>query len=185
MKLIKILIGIATGFILLIISLGLINYYVYCWTSYLPFVGEDYKTIEFVYEKQNDPFHNHEVLESYDLVQIGTQLKSNPNYRVGDILDDHTLFVARNFKDVSYSIYIGKTERTAKHLTVGFDHFINQHQPEKSKSELGTAPDYYIYKNINQMIDEMPLSNAQKIELKSGVRINPEPLPQLVHPASW
>ncbi len=172
MKLTKILLGIATGFILLIVSLGLINYYVYCWTSFLPIVGFDYKSIEFIYEKQNNPFTIHEVLEDYDLVKIGNELKSKSDYQIGDNLDEHTLFVTRKFNDVTYSIYIGKTKPGDEHFTAEFSHFVKQRSPEKSKFELPTTPDFHVRQNLERMIDEMPLNEAQNKELKIGIRIN-------------
>lgn len=117
---------------------------------------------------------NEQLVQEYDLIQIGNEIKLNPNYI--DIFSSETgLFASRMFGNVKYNIRIRKgVTSLGKFTEVGFSNFNSEfHNNLPSlQGEVKTTPNYYIENNITQMIDEMPLNDAQKKELRGKVKIS-------------
>lgn len=148
-----------------IISLA-IDYYFYSLTSYFKLFGCQCNTIRVEPKNEN-------LVQEYDLLQIGNRLRSNLHYRFhapSEIYpySERSLSVSREFSDVRYVIGLAKG-RTADGNYTRL-RFWNGHT-ERSKhlsysGEAPTTPNYYIESNVNLMIDDMKLNEDQKNELR-------------------
>ncbi len=139
----------------------------------IPFYGMESKQVKLVEQPgKNFSFkkYRYEADQDYDLVQIGTLLKANSNYTVGNDLSESSLSVTREFNNVNYSLGFQKNP-PAGECYIGISNGSQQSSRMLRPYELPTVPDYRILNNAYQMIDEMPLNDAQKTELKSSVRI--------------
>ncbi len=168
MKMLKIiLLSLSTIVLLGAVSL-VIDYYFYSWTSYLRPFGCKYKNIATSESGGN-------LENSFDLIQIGQMLSSNPNYSLGHPrlqkpYSSEQLEVTRRFGDVLYKIIFQNTQSGAKVRFNIVSTYVNQ--PSASAfGEAPSVPDHYIKVNIHQMINEMPLNDVQKEELKRSVTV--------------
>jgi hypothetical protein len=168
MKMLKIaLASLAVLIVLGIISLA-IDYYFYSWTSYVRPFGCEYKSIRVTYGNEN-------LNQEYNLIQIGTEIKSNPNYQFESWNNEQRLIVSRLFGEVRYGIAIEK--KTTSDGQFASVRFWNKSADSASvrHGESAVTPDYQIKKNIHQMIDELPLNNDQKKNLEEKVTITCSP----------
>jgi hypothetical protein len=154
MKMLKF--ALITIVVLIITSIAalFINYYFYSWTSFINPFGCSCKEIapkETMLEQE------------YDLIKIGESTKLDTRYNTA--YRSSRFSTSRSFADVKYTIRIDyRPPSTGNYYEVYFSN--------GNTSELKTTPNAYIRRNINQMIDEMPLNDEQKTELKSKVRID-------------
>ena len=171
MKMLKISLIAVVSLVVLGIALSFVNYYVYSWATYfLPF-GCEYKSIN---AKYDDKYLEQE----YDLIKIGEQIKLNPNYKLEKPPTKSSLTISRMYGDVKYNIGIGKIKTSDGSITkIVFSNFNfdAMNNSRSNRGEKSITPNYYIEKNIYQMIDEMPLDDAQKKELKEKVEIGCKP----------
>ncbi len=165
-----------------VISLA-VDYYFYSWTAFIKPFGCEYKSIGTVFTIGISDDRDRNLEQQYDLIQIGDAIKSNPNYRLvaprgQEPYNKGSLSVSRMFGDVKYNIRIDKGRTSLGEFTkIGFS---NPYSEVYNKDlpfggEKSTIPNYYIKNNINQMIDEMPLNDDQKKELKEKVQISCSP----------
>ncbi len=157
------------GLVILGIVLIAVDYYFYSWTSYFQPLGCRYKSLGI---NRNENKLN----ENYDLVQIGDEIKLNPTYHLEDLnfvklYSKERLAIFRTFGDIKYKIGFENPEGKFTKVEFGTSQFEDYQKPELPEGETMSTPGYYIRKNIDLMIDEMPLNAAQKDELKGKVKI--------------
>jgi hypothetical protein len=138
-----------------------VNYYHYSWTSFINPFGCSCKEIRV--KSVGIGIKNAVLAQQYDLVKLGNETKVNPNY--GVYYDLRRFSATRNFGEVKYIIRID-------YYPTSMGNFYEVYYSHDNTSEPKTTPSAYIRKNINQMIDEMPLNDEQKIELKSKVTVS-------------
>jgi hypothetical protein len=159
MKMLKISLIAIVSFVLLGVVAFYVDYYFYSWTSFVNPFGCRCKQIrvKHVPDKKNN------ILEqNYDLVKIGKAVESDGNYKEF-YFDLMRLSVSRKFSNVTYNIRIDQHKASiGSYLDI---YFSNDYTDK-------TTPNYFIQQNINQMIDELPLSSEQKEELKSKVTVS-------------
>ena len=154
-------------FNLIVISTAslMIDYYVYSWTSHFAPFGCACKKITY-------PFYAE---ESYDLIELGSVIKENPDYTVVSSPEQKfRLFIRRRFNDVNYHIDIEKQFDGKILITLNNSHNEYAKNETFSSGEKLTTPDYYIRKNAFQMIEELPFNSGQKKELESKVKVSCE-----------
>jgi hypothetical protein len=155
MKMLKIsLIGII-GLVLLGVVAFYVDYYYYSWTSFIQPFGCQYKYIGPV----KVPLE-----QNYNPIQIGEQSKLNPNFE-SVYYDISRVSVVSVFNRIKYIIRIEKYNTSVGKFTEV------SYYNESDKNESKTTPDYHVLQNINQMIDEMPLTDIQKHELKNKATV--------------
>jgi hypothetical protein len=174
MKMLKIILITIVGLALLSVISVAVDYYFYSWTSFVKPFGCEYKSIGV--RKDNDKLE-----QEYDLVQIGNEIKINPNYTIESWYNEKRLFISRMFGDIRYNIHIEKYTSGNYKFTKSYFSNYNSNSPKPSSphGEKPTTPTHYIKSNIYQMIEEMPLTDAQKDELKSKVQISCSPATKL------
>ncbi len=168
----KIILILIISLILLSVVSIAVNYYLYSWTSFVRPFGCEHKNIRAIYQQER-------LEQDYDLIQIGNNIKSNPSYKfefpdTGNPFGENWLEISRMFGNVKYKVRFEKhTNSSKKYTKIEFSN-LNFDYSQKitfPNGEKPTTPNRYIENNIYQMIDEMPLSDAQKNELKSKVII--------------
>jgi hypothetical protein len=157
MKILRISLIAIVSLVLLGVASFYVDYYYYSWTSFVKPFGCEYKYIGPV----KVPLEQ----QSYDSTQIGEKSKLNSSYE-SVYYDVSRVSVASVFNNVRYVIRIESYNTSVGKLTEAS--FYND---SDNKNDSKTTSDYYIIQNINQMIDEMPLTVAQKAELKSKVTV--------------
>lgn len=133
-----------------------INYYFYSWTSFINPFGCSCKEIGVRYDKKN-------LDQQYDLEKIYQLVKSDEKYEE-TFYNGYLFKVSRTFDNVLYGVAFSSYKTSS-----GNNYKITIANPPQSHTK--TTPNALLRKNINQMIDEMPLNNEQKEELKSKVTV--------------
>lgn len=162
MKMLKMaLVGIF-GLVLFGVIAFYVDYYFYSWTSFVHPFGCNYKQIRV----KSVPDKKNNILEqNYDLIKIGNLIESDAKYDK-TYYNAGRVFASRKFDDIVYGIRIDYHNfSTENYFNVEFSNGNNTPQLGK------TTPDYYIKRNINKMIDEMPLNDEQKSEIKNKVTV--------------
>jgi hypothetical protein len=133
-----------------------VNYYHYSWTSFINPFGCSCKEIGVRYDKK--------VLDqTYDLEKIYEIIKSDEKYEE-TFYNGYLFKVARNFDNVLYGLSFSSYKTsTESYYKITISNGVQSHTK--------TTPNNLLRKNINQMIDEMPLNDAQKEDLKSKVTV--------------
>lgn len=167
MKMLKIILPVIASLILLGIALSLLNYYFYSWTSFVQPFGCEYKYIHAT-NKQD------KLEQKYDLRQIASKLRSNPQPKFEVHFSNGSLGVSRKLGNVKYNIGFQKhNSSSGKFTKIDFHNFnFELNNKPSPKGEPLTTPNYHIKSNIFQMINEMPLNDIQKKELKEKVQIS-------------
>ncbi len=166
MKMLKIALIAIISLVLLGVVVFYVDYYYYSWTSFVQPFGCRYKEIG---------YSEMSLEQKYNLSELAENISSKPNYNLHyDPVTKSGLSVSRIFNNVSYTIQFSSYNL----LGVGYNKvsFSNTLTTDidisnVKQNEVYTTPNYYILQNINQMIDEMPLDDSQKSELKSKVTV--------------
>jgi hypothetical protein len=138
-----------------------VNYYHYSWTSFINPFGCSCKKVSVKFagvDKRNEI-----LTQQYDLQKIYQGTKSNDKYK-SVFFNGHSLGIERKFNDVVYKIHFSSTISSSGTI---YSIYFSNGSPYEPK----TTPNAYIKNNIEQMIDEMPLTNEQKTELKNKVSV--------------
>lgn len=176
MKMLKIsLIAIAVLFILGLSSLA-VDRYLYSWTSYLRPFGCEHKSV-------NVAYGNERLREQYDLIEIGNTLRTDPDYQIESPFDkeqftEGSLNISRVFGSVKYRVGLGKHISGGEHyFSVRFSNYTydTKNRNGSRHGESSTTPNHRIEQNMYMMINEMPLNDIQKTELKEKVTITCSP----------
>jgi hypothetical protein len=152
------------GLVLLGVIAFYVDYYYYSWTSFVQPFGCRYKEIG---------YSEVSLEQKYDLLELAENMNSNPKYNLHyDSVTKSSLSVSRIFNDVSYTIQFSSYNLPGRgYNKVSFSNTLTIDIDTSSikQSETSITPNYYIIKNISRMIDEMPLTDIQKEELKNNV----------------
>ena len=154
--LIKIALLGTVGLVLLGAVAFYVNYYYYSWTSFVHPFGCRCKQIT--------GKNTNRLEQTYDLVKIGEQAKSSDKYE-SVYYNQRRVSATRVYGSVKYIVRID-------YYTTSTGNFFELSVGHGYTEEPKTTPNYYIQQNINQMIDEMPLSNEQKEDLKGKVTVD-------------
>lgn len=173
MKMLKIALASLIALVAFCVLSLVIDYYFYSWTSHIRPFGCEYKSIKVAYG-------NEKLTQEYNLIQIGAEIKANPNYQFESWNNEQRLIVSRLFGDVRYGIAIEKkTTSDGQFASVRF--WNKSAEPVSVRhGESAVTPDYQIRKNIHQMIDELPLNMDQKKDLEEKVTITCSPKTSLI-----
>lgn len=143
--------GLVIGLSILALGSWYINYYVYSWKHHiLPCDEKEPTLLNF-----NRPY-GEDLGEKLDLTAILDQVRKNPSYRImrGET---NYLVLERLFDGKSYVITLNHEKSTTMFYIRG------GHRPNTIPC---STPDYKILMNTYQMIDDLPLTDAQKQKLK-------------------
>lgn len=142
----------------------LINQFVFSWFDLiLSSIGLcQYKSINVpTYNGYDKP-----LTDIYNLRQIETVMRSEPNYRVNNHFNGDGLLISRKFNGTKYNITL--VNRGGKSLynlnTYSFDGGLDG-------AWCGT-PDFIVRLNTIRMINDLPLNTSQKAELIQNIRIS-------------
>ena len=156
------------GSVISIVLLLVINLFVFSWTGLVSSkLGLcEYKSIAV----PTSNGYNKQLNQSYDIPQIASVMRMNRAYEVNNNLSGDRLVISRSFNGVKYNIVLEhKNGRNEFNLnTYNFDGY-----PTGSVAggERCTVPSYFLERNVSSMIDDLPLDNLQKAELKQYVRV--------------
>ncbi|MGE5251068.1 MAG: hypothetical protein ACM3QS_12765 [Bacteroidota bacterium] len=108
--------------------------------------------------------------EMYDLQAIASILRSNRYYSVNTHFNGDGLRIARTFNRVEYNItLVNRNGRTGFNLN---NYNLQNHPPGRiSEGASCATPDLHIWIRTLRMINDLPLSAAQKLEMVRNIRI--------------
>ena len=158
------LIGVVMSMVLLLV----INLFVFSWTGLVSSkVGLcEYKSIGV----PTPNGYNKQLNQSYNIPQIASVMRMNRAYEVNNQHSGDRLVISRFFNGVKYNIVLEhKSGRSEFNLnTYNSDGYPNG---SVADGERCTVPSYFMKRNVFRMIDDLPLDNLQKDELKQYVRV--------------
>jgi hypothetical protein len=145
----------------------IVNHYVFSWTG---FILNKIGLCECKSIRSQDDKSGYKILSyTVDLSAIDQSLGTNPSYNL-IFHRDYTLVVSRTFGDVTYSInlynWTNWTEKTMLSLNT------YPKGPSQRNGETCTTPAYIVERNIYLMIDDLPLTEPQKTELRRSVIVS-------------
>ena len=156
---------------LTILSLIVINRYVFSWAGLiLSRVGLcEYKTVGV--PPPNG--YNQKLSQSYDIPQITAAMRLNPNYRVNDHFNGNGLFLSRTIEGVRYNVIFenhnGMSEFNLNTYDLDGGYYPNGLATGGASC---TTPSYAIERNVFRIIDDLPLNESQRAELKKNVIVH-------------
>jgi hypothetical protein len=157
-KLMMILSALILLFGILIISAWSINRYVYDLVHYMPLVTYHEKSLS-VIDRTSD--NRGDVGERIDLEQIVNDLRKKQDYSV-DYRENYDLLIKRSFGTKEYEIWFMNREFDTRKTTV---FTIN------AKGELYYEPDYSIEQRAFMMVDDLPITEIQKNNIKNNIEV--------------
>jgi hypothetical protein len=152
----------------LILSAWAVNYYIYSWRGYINIhfgifgrcIGKQIGLSNpNNYSSGSTEYLNGKSLgELLDLNKLA--VRANSNYEVS-LVENYSLSLGRNFNGKKYTIFLRNkiNSETTFRLLGGLS----------DETEECTAPDYRILQNAYKMIDDLPLTDAQKQKIKDNV----------------
>lgn len=148
---------------------ALINYYHFSWTGYLSGAAGlcEHKTV-MIPVKNGFP---QKLSFDFDLASIAREMRKNPNYRVSDYFERRGAVVSRNFAGVNYQISFQNSSGSYEGFNLNTSADAEKFSFPSVSGENCTAPDYRLKENVRTMIDDLPLSDAQKAEAKQYVGV--------------
>lgn len=150
-KMLIIGLGLVIGLSIFVAGSWYINYYVYSWKHLiLPCDQKEPTLLNF-----NRPY-GEDLGEQFDLEEILNKVKKNPNY-YDSIGDKKGIDIIRKFDGYVYEIRLRNDRETTKYEIMG---------GMRPNTIPCSTPDYKILMNTYQMIDDLPLTDAQKQKLK-------------------
>jgi hypothetical protein len=152
-------------FLTFVITLILINSYVFSWTGFiLSEIGFcEYKSIGV------GEWNGHDKRLSYDLdlAKVASGLRSNPNYELTQN-GTYQLVVSRKYGEVEYKLIFRNSFENAHS---GFNLLTDKKNSSRNGEKCST-PTSYIMRNVYRMIEDLPLSSSQKKALKENVKVS-------------
>ncbi|HQU92995.1 MAG TPA: hypothetical protein PLK77_11895 [Pyrinomonadaceae bacterium] len=159
MKVVKILLLISIFLALLFVASLAVNYYYYSWTSFVQPFGCRAKVIFGTKAGRSI------LVQEYDLQAIGEEIQRNPNYSLDGAPNKLRLITSRYFGDLKYEIRFERLSPPDK-IELSFLTW-----SLRDSGEVPTTPNYEIYRRAYLMIDEMPLNEVQKKEIKDSIYV--------------
>jgi len=165
-KMLKItLLGIMVSVVLLII----INRYVFSWTGLISSaVGLcKYKSVA-VPAENGYPV---KLSQAYDIPQIASVMRTNRNYEINEHYNGNGLAVSRMFNGVKYNVLLYENHNGVTEFNLNTYNFAGYSSGLVTDGERCTTPSYALERNVQRIIDDLPLSDLQKSELKQNIRV--------------
>jgi hypothetical protein len=152
-KMLIISLALIIGFSILAVGSWYINYYVYSWTYYiLPCDEKKPMLLNF-----NRPY-GEDLGEQLDLEKLKTEISKKSNFEPPRYSPyTHVIEVEKRYDGKPYIIRLSNEKNTTKYEIMG---------GMRPNTIPCSTPDYKILMNTYQMIDELPLTDAQKQKLK-------------------
>ncbi len=146
-----------------------IDYYNYSWTGFLfSKVGLcEYKTVT-VPVKNSFP---QKLSYDFDLQHIAKEMHKNPNYEVKSYFNDRGVVVSRRFGEMNYQISFQNSRGSYEGFNLNTSIDNEKYSFPSVTGENCTTPSYRLKDNVNKMIDDLPLTDSQKNEMKKYVRV--------------
>ena len=156
------------GSIVSILLLIVINRFVFSWTGLI--FGRlglcEYKSIGV----PTSNGYNKKLSQSYNIPQIASAMRMNRNYEVNDHYNGNGLVVSRTFNGVKYNI-IFENNNGVSEFNLNTYNFDGYPSGLVTGGERCTTPSYVAERNVYRIIDDLPLNDLQKSELKQYVSV--------------
>ena len=147
-----------------------IDYYNYSWTGFLfSKVGLcEYKTVT-VPVKNSFP---QKLSYDFDLQHIAKEMHKNPNYEVKSYFNNRGVVVSRRFGEINYQISFQNSRGSYEGFNLNTSIDDEKYSFPSVTGENCTTPSYKLKDNVNKMIEDLPLTDSQKEEMKKYVRVH-------------
>ena len=107
----------------------------------------------------------------FDPQYITQEMLKNPNYEVNSYYKGRGAVVTRKFGDINYQISFQNSRGSYEGFNLNTSTDIEKHSFPSVSGENCTTPSYILKDNIFIMIDDLPLTDLQKEEMKKYVRV--------------
>lgn len=146
-----------------------IDYYQYSWTGFLfNKVGLcEYKSVT-VPVKNSFP---QKLSYNFDLQYTAQEMLRNPNYEVKSYFKNRGLVVTRSFGEINYQISFQNSRGSYEGFNLNTSTGNEKYSFPSVSGENCTTPSYRLKDNVNKMIEDLPLTDSQKDEMKKYVRV--------------
>jgi hypothetical protein len=154
------------GLIAAPLALLIVNHFVYGWAG---LILCDCKSISV-------PTNNaarKKLSQSYDIAQMALVLRQNPDYEVNYQPHARRLIVSRTFDGVKYNIWF-EIDREVSKLYLSTNAYGYRRGDFLWGGEKCTTPSFWIKRRAYRMIEDFPLNDLQKAEIKQNVRVTRE-----------
>lgn len=147
----------------------LINYYHFSWTGYLFDKAGlcEYKTVA-VAVKNGFP---QKLSYDFDLPSIAREMRKNPNYQAGSYYHNRGAVVVRKFGNINYQISFQNSGGSYEGFNLNTSADNEKYSLPSIVGENCTTPNYKLKENVFIMIDDLPLTDTQKFEMKNYVSV--------------
>lgn len=147
-----------------------IDYYNYSWTGFLLNKAGlcEYKTVT-VPVKNSFP---QKLSYDFDLQYIAKEMLTNPNYEVKSYFNNRGVVVSRRFGEINYQISFQNSRGNYEGFNLNTSIDDEKYSFPSVTGENCTTPSYKLKDNVNKMIEDLPLTDSQKEEMKKYVRVN-------------
>jgi hypothetical protein len=164
--------SILNGFGLLltaIIIAALINYYHFSWTGYLSNKAGlcSFKTVT-VPVKNGFP---QKLSYDFDPQFIAEEMLKEANYEVNSYYHNRGTVVARKFGNINYQISFQNSRGSYEGFNLNTSTDGEKYSFPSTVGEKCTTPSYKLKENVFFMIDDLPLTDSQKDEMKEYVSV--------------
>ena len=154
--------------VLLIVSLYLVDRYVYSifGVSLKAVDFCDFKTVTIKKENSNKLRLSYD----FDTETIAREMSKKDNYVV-KIISGSTILITRKFGGVTYKMTFMHPDNLGGGFNVGTSIESSIENPTTTGGEKCSTPDYILADRINSMVDDLPLTEAQKKEMKQNIGV--------------
>ena len=152
-----------------LIIAALIDYYHFSWTGYLFDKAGlcEYKTVT-VPVKNGFP---QKLSYEFDLPFIAQKMRQNPNYEAAGYYHNRGVVVVRKFGNLNYQISFQNSGGSYEGFNLNTSADNEKYSFPSVVGESCTIPNYKLKENVFIMIDDLPLTNSQKLEMKEYVSV--------------
>jgi hypothetical protein len=160
--------GLAATLTAIIIAV-LINYYHFSWTGYLFNKAGlcEYKTVT-VAVKNGFP---QKLSYDFDLSSIAREMRKNPNYEAVSYYHNRGAVAVRKFGNINYQISFQNSGGSYGGFNINTSADNDKYSLPSVAGETCTAPSYKLKENVFIMIDDLPLTDSHKFEMKKYVSV--------------
>lgn len=147
----------------------LIDCYHFSWSGFLLDKAElcEYKTI-------STPVKNgfpQKLSYDFDPQYIAKEMLKNPNYEVNGYYNNRGAVVTRKFGNINYQISFQNSRGSYEGFNLNTSTDDEKYSFPSAAGENCATPSYKLKENVFLMIDDLPLSDSQKDEMKKYVSV--------------
>lgn len=152
-----------------IVIAAAVDYYHYSWTGFLLNKAGlcEYKTVT-VPVKNSFP---QKLSYDFDLQYTAQEMENNPNYEVKSYFNNRGVIVNRRFGEMNYQISFQNSRGSYEGFNLNTAIDDEKYSFPSVAGENCTIPSYRLKDNLNKMIEDLPLTDSQKEEMKKYVRV--------------